>query len=330
MLPLLRKRFPDAFLGILLNRYAAELVSGNPQANEILLYDDARGLIAFNSMLQTIRSKAFDIAIVVHPTPRLAWLVFRAGIPIRIGTGYRYYSLLFNRRVYEHRKDAKRHELEYNLNLLKELDCTIEGEPEFSITIPAAVEAKVEEMFTQLRIDREKELVVIHPCTGGSAREWPTGRFGALAARIQDERGSQILVTGAKGDERKVAEVLIGTKGKAIPLVGRLTLKELAAVIKRANLFVSNSTGPMHIAVAMGTPVVSMFPQITAMSAARWGPYTTKKRVLVPDKPADCRECVNRKDIPCACIMSISVEDAYIAACSLLAECKAREVVSRG
>jgi heptosyltransferase-2 len=55
MLPLLRKRFPDAFLGILLNRYAAELVSGNPQANEILLYDDARGLIAFNSMLQTIR-----------------------------------------------------------------------------------------------------------------------------------------------------------------------------------------------------------------------------------------------------------------------------------
>src|SRR5439155_26398816 len=126
-------------------------------------------------------------------------------------------------------------------------------------------------------------IVVIHPGTGGSAREWPAEYFGHLSTRLQSERGAQILITGAKGEERKVAAVLIGSKGKGIPLVGRLSLNELTAVIKRANLFISNSTGPLHIAAAVGTPVVSMFPQITAMSAARWGPYTTKKRVLIPD-----------------------------------------------
>ncbi len=328
MLPLLRKRFPDAYIAMLLGKYTTELVDGNPYADRLLLYDHGQDLVPFDRMLSTLREGNFDVALVVHPTPRLAWLMFRAGIPVRIGTGYRYYSVLFNRRVYEHRKDAKRHELEYNLNLLKELDCPITGDPEFSITIPQETDRKIDSLLASLAIDREKEIIVVHPGSGGSAREWPAEYFGDLALKLQVDRGAQILITGAKGEERKVAAVLIGSKGKAIPLVGSLSLKELAALIKKANLFVSNSTGPLHIAVAVGTPVVSMFPQATAMSAARWGPYTAKKRVLVPDKPVNCKECVNRKDLPCACMMSIPVEDVYSAACALLAEQRKKELVS--
>jgi heptosyltransferase-2 len=312
---------------MLLREYTSELVEGNPHLDELLSYDDGQSLIPFTEMLRRIQAKNFDIAIVVHPTPRLAWLMFRARIPERIGSGFRYYSLLFNRRVYEHRKDAKRHELEYNLNLLKKLDCPTSGKPEFSVTIPPEVDSKVDRVFASLAIDQEKEIIVVHPGTGGSAKEWPAEYFGHLAARLQAERGVQILITGSKGEERKVAEVLIATKGKAIPLVGRLSLKELTAVIKRAGLFISNSTGPLHIAVAVGTPVLCMFSQITTMNAVRWGPYTSRKRVLVPDKPVDCAECVNAKELPCACMMSISVDQAYDAACSLLAEQKNRESI---
>jgi heptosyltransferase-3 len=325
MLPLLRTCFPHAYIAVLLQKYAADLVEGNPYADELLLYDDGQSLIPFTVLLKTIRAKNFDIAIVVHPTPRLAWLVLCAGIPERIGSGYRYYSILFNRRLYEHRKDAKRHELEYNLSLLKKLDCPIGERPEFSLTIPPQVDAKVESLFASLAIDRKKEIIVVHPGTGGSAKEWPADYFGHLAARLQAERDSQILITGSKGEEHKVARVLSATKGKAISLVGMLSLKELVAVIKCASLFISNSTGPLHIAVAVGTPVVCMFSQITAMSAARWGPYTLKKRVLVPDKPVDCTECSNGKELPCACMMSISVDQAYDAACSLLAERQNKE-----
>ena len=189
------------------------------------------------------------------------------------------------------------------------------------------MDSKVDKLFESLGIDREKEIIVVHPGTGGSAKEWPQEFFGHLAARLHAERGVQILITGSRGEERKVASVLIGAKGNAIPLVGRLTLKELAALIRKAALFISNSTGPMHIAVAAGTPVLSMFPQITAMNAVRWGPYTSKKRVLVPDKPVDCAECTNKQELHCACMMSISVDQAYDAACSLLAEQKKKESV---
>ena len=331
MLSVLRKQFPDAYLAVLLRSYTAPIVEGNPHLDEIILYDDDGGqLIPADNMVQTIRDYKFDIAIVARPMPRVAWITFRAAVPVRIGTGFRYYSILFNKRVFEHRKDAKRHELDYNLNLLKLLGCSIEGPPDFSLGIPPDADVKIEALLRQFRVDHEKEIVVIHPGTGGSAREWPAAFFGNLADRLQEERGAQVILTGAKGEERKVAEVLIGSKGKAIPLVGRLSLMELGAVIKRANLFVSNSTGPLHLAAAVGTPVVGLFSQLVPMSAARWGPYTAKKRVLVPDKPIDCKDCLRNDEMACACMASISVDQVYRAACSLLVGNGTKQLVSHG
>lgn len=330
MLSVLRKHFPDAYLAILLRTYTAPLVEGNPYLDEVMLYDNNNTLIPFRDLLQDVRLHRFDIAIIARPMPRVAWMVFRASIPVRIGTGFRYYSPLFNMRVFEHRKDAKRHELDYNLNLLKGVGCSIDGPPDFSLTVPKEADVKIENLLHQFPIDHSKEIIVIHPGTGGSAKEWPARMFGELANRLQEERGAQILLTGVKGEERKVAEVLIGSKGKAIPLVGRLSLMELGAVIKRADLFVSNSTGPLHLAVALGTPVVSLFSQLLPMSAFRWGPYTSRKRVLVPAKPESCGDCARKDATSCACMTTISVDDVYLAACSLLAEYGSKRLVSNG
>jgi ADP-heptose:LPS heptosyltransferase len=287
----------------------------------LIWYDHNHELVPFSSMRRIIKEKSFDSAIVVYPRLRLAWLMFRSGIPLRIGTGYRYYSFLFNRRVYEHRRDAKRHEVEYNLNLLAELGCSVpQEEMKFEIDIPPELQARVERLLYLLRVDRTKELIVIHPGSGGSAREWPVEFFGLLAVKLITERGAQIIVTGGKGEERKVAAVLLATRGLAIPLVNKLGLKELASLVRSAHLFISNSTGPLHLAVAMGTPVVGLFPQIIPLSARRWGPYTDKKKVLIPDKPVDCTDCIHTKGEQCACMQSISVDEAYDAACSMLAD----------
>jgi len=125
-------------------------------------------------------------------------------------------------------------------------------------------------------------------------------------------------VTGGKGEERKVAEILVATKGKAVPLVGKLSVKELAALFRRADLFVSNSTGPLHLAAAVGTPVVGLYPQATAMSQQRWGPYARNKRVFTPAMPITCEKCARRTGDPCLCMASISVEEVFAAACGLL------------
>ena len=326
MLPAIRACFPDAHIAMLLRRYTGEILEGNPYVNELLWYDDDDRLVPFRKMRHIIKEKAFDAAIVVYPRRRLAWLMFRSGIPIRIGTGYRYYSFLFNRRVFEHRRDAKRHEVEYNLNLLQKLGCQIpENNVRFEIDIPSEAVANIDEMLRQLHLDPDKELVVIHPGSGGSAREWPVEQFARLAAKLIAERDVHVLVTGGKGEERKVAEVLIATQGLAIPLVDKLNLKELAALLRSVSLFISNSTGPLHLAVAVETPVVGLFPQITALSAKRWGPYAGTRKVLVPDKPIDCTECIGSNGKRCACMQSITVEDVYAASCSILDATKERQ-----
>lgn len=318
MLAALRKCFPDAYIALLLRRYTGELLVGNPHVNELLWYDENDELVPFGSMCATLRERQFDAAIVVYPRLRLAWLLFRSGIPIRVGTGYRYYSFLFNRRVYEHRKDALKHEVEYNLNLLSAIGCRAEEDSpkEFLIAIPPQCRLNVHEMLKELHLPL-KGFMILHPGSGGSAREWSAENFGMLAVRVAKSAGLKVVVTGGRGEEEKVSDVIRRAEGVAIPIVGTLSIKEFAVLIESAKVFVSNSTGPLHLAVAMGTPVVGLFPQHTAMSARRWGPYTERKRVLVPAKPLDCRICF-RNGKPCECMASISVEAVAAAILSML------------
>ncbi|MBI4535763.1 MAG: glycosyltransferase family 9 protein [Ignavibacteriae bacterium] len=331
MLPVLRKCFPGAYIAMLLRRYTGEIIEGNPYVDELLWYDKGENLIPFDSMCRTIRQRRFDAAIVVYPRLRLAWLMFRSGIPLRIGTGYRYYSFLFTKRVYEHRKDAKKHEVEYNLNLLNELGRKtpeLNKPPEFFVDIPDDAKSNVSRLLHLRGIASDEELVIVHPGSGGSAREWSTDSFGMLAARFCVEKGAKVIVTGGPGEEKKGAQVVTASGGRAVSLAGELGIKELGALIGMAGLFISNSTGPLHLAVAMGTPVVGLYPQATPMSARRWGPYTEEKAVLVPNKPVDCRDCIGNEAGACACMASISVQQVYDAACELLARRRLRKNVT--
>jgi ADP-heptose:LPS heptosyltransferase len=262
-------------------------------------------------LLPVLRSHHFDTAFVVHPTPRLAWLVARAGIGIRIGSGYRAYSFLFNRKIFEHRKDARFHELEYNLHMLGALRPGFTGEgirPRFDIHIDPVARSATRERISQSPAG--KPLIVLHPGSGGSARDWPPDHFAGLAAAIAGEGKYRLAVTGGKAEEDLVR--MVGEAGKTdLTFAGTLSIPELAALLAEAKVVVGNSSGPLHLAAAVGTRVVGLYPQITAMSAARWGPYTERKRVLVPAKPVDCRECADGR--PCSCMASIPVDLVWLA-----------------
>jgi len=311
MLPLLREWFPDAYLAMMLNRYTGEVVRGNPSLNTII-WDDSEGRPAsMPQLLPVLRSHHFDTAFVVRPTPRLAWLVARAGIGVRIGSGYRAYSFLFNRKIFEHRKDARFHELEYNLHMLGALRPGFTGEgirPQFDIHIDPVARSAIRERISQSPVG--KPLIVLHPGSGGSARDWPPGHFARLAAAIAGEGKYRLAVTGGKAEEDLVR--MVGEAGKTdLTFAGTLSIPELAALLSEAKVVVGNSSGPLHLAAAVGTRVVGLYPQITAMSAARWGPYTERKRVFVPAKPVDCRECADGR--PCACMASIPVDLVWLA-----------------
>ena len=238
---------------------------------------------------------------------------------MRIGTGYRYYSFLFNRRVYAHRKTAERHEVEYNLDLLAPLGCA--ALPVKPLDVPLDIPRGVRERASMMLRDAgvTGRFVVIHPGSGGSAREWPLEHFGLLARKFIEVLNIGVVVTGTAGESARVEGVARASSGRAVNLAGRLSVKELAAVLQKASLLVANSTGPLHVGVAVGTPVVGLFPQIPVMGPRRWGPYTDNARVLVPAKPPDCDDCAGSAGIPCACMASITVETAFAAAAELLA-----------
>ncbi|CAG0930006.1 heptosyltransferase III [Planctomycetaceae bacterium] len=319
MLAVLRARYPDAWLGMLLSRYTGEIVRNHPHVNAFIWHDDAGEPRASSTLIAEVRAQRFDTVFLVHPTPRLAWIMARAGIPQRIGTGYRYYSVLMTHRVFEHRTDAKYHELEYNLRLLGALDAAIQTagvKPDFGLRLQPDAVARIASVLRENTIGEREPFVVIHPGSGGSARDWPLPRFGALGARLARDPGIRIVVTGGQRESDAVHAVVKDTGPRAIPLAGVLSLPELAALYARATVVVANSTGPLHLAAALGTPVVGIYPQLTPMSPARWGPYTERKRVLVPDAPVDCRMC--RKGERCVCIESITVDQVHDATRSFI------------
>jgi heptosyltransferase-2 len=320
MARVLKNHFPNSHISILIRKYTEQLVEDNKHIDQILFYDDGSKLLPFSNIITTLRSQKFDI--VIHPFPRfrLALMTWRAGIPMRIGTGYRWYSIFFNKKVFDHRKTAEHHELEYNLRLLSVLGISYGSEditPRIEVDVRHCEE--IRNLCRSMGIQDGEKIVILHPGSGGSARDWNPKHFGELALKLEQNADARVIITGGKNDGNVVAIAKSIAGSKAVSLVGTLNLKEYAALVKTARVFVSNSTGTLHIAAAVGTPVIGLYPQITALSAKRWGPYTDKKAVFTPaNKPVDCKICLKQKGSSCECMETIAVDDVYQAAMKYL------------
>ncbi|HEX9615206.1 MAG TPA: glycosyltransferase family 9 protein [Bacteroidota bacterium] len=289
MIPILKSALPKSSISFLLRSYTRELTNGQRGIDSILLYDEDGIEKPLRQMLAQIKSLSFDTVVVTYPTFRLAILMFLSRIPFRIGTGYRWYSFLFNMKVYEHRKTAERHEAEYNISLLRPLGAVVSGPPEPRLVLTNKDRDEAEMVLKEIRVDAVRPIVILHPGSGGSARDWPPERFGQLAALLVAE-GMQVVVSKGPSEDKLAQSVLAHSDSTAKILPRALPLMSLAALIERAQVFVSNSTGPLHVAAAVGTPVVAFYPPIRQCSSSRWGPLTGNKVIFEPSS-ADCPRC---------------------------------------
>ncbi len=312
LVQVLRRAYPDARISFLVRSYTKDIVAGQPGLNNVLLYDEDGKAKGFFGILFELRRSHFDLAFVAFPRFRIALLLILAGVPTRVGTGYRWYSCLFNKRLFEHRKTSVKHEYEYNLSLAKKIGCSVDEGDLPRLTVGAASKTAAAEELRRLGLSKKDRIAILHPGSGGSARDWRPENFGRLAQRLTD-LGWRIVVTGAAGEERLVENVVRGS-GRAIATsVGRLSLSAVAAFISTAKLFASNSTGPLHIASAVGTPVIGFYPPILACSPDRWGPVTEKKMVFVPDK-TECPLCKGGECRGNICMDLIGVDEVVSAA----------------
>ncbi|MGH7452530.1 MAG: glycosyltransferase family 9 protein [bacterium] len=303
----LKKNGPDVHVTFLVRHYTAEITRCHPHVDETLELDGAEIGGDMRRLMQALRQRHFDAAVMLYPRPRLAWAVWRSGIPLRIGTGYRWYSFLFNRQVFEHRKTAARHEAEYNLRLLQPFGMS-DTKIEFHFALPTAEREKIEAQLNALGVGARP--VILHPGSGGSSRDWPPEYFTELADLAYHELGAQVILSGAPAEKNLIASIQRQTKSQPLSLCGRLTIIELAVLCQRAAAFVSNSTGPLHLAVMVGTPVVAFYPPIRALRPERWGPYGRLADVLMSQQD-ECTRCRQSSARVCDCMRAISVELAF-------------------
>ncbi len=311
VLTAIKKTWPRSHTTMMIAPYTQDVISGHPDLDEILIDDNKgehQGIKGLFKLVRLIKSKNFDTALVLHPSTRLAILCWLAGIPNRVGTGYRSYSLLFNTRIMQHRKKSGRHELELNLDLVKVIGANIE-DIEFKFNIPEKAEQRVQKLLEQNNI-KDKPYVVIHPGSGGSALDWPIDNFAELAKQLIKIHNIPVVITGS-ASESPLAETIAQKATDVIRFDGQLDIKELACALKHAAIVTANSTGPLHLAVATGSNVVGLYCTLQACHPNRWGPYNQLDSVITPPEDADYGEGKNpMKLIPVEQVLDMIIKKA--------------------
>lgn len=306
----LKKRYPECRVTFLVRKETVPILECHPHVDEVLIADEPQfaGCRGFFRLVAFLKKKKFDTIVLLHPTFRLGALAFLAGIPQRIGTGYRFYSILFTHRVFEHRKTVQFHEAEYNLRLLQAIGVN-DAQVEFHYKLAENERRQSQSKLKELGIASEDRPVVLHVGSGGSARDWPPAHFASLADALHAEGLGPIVFTGGPREVDLVTSVIHRTQTKPLNLAGRLTLKDLLVLFEKASVFVGNSTGPLHLAVMVGAPVVAFYPPILVCRPERWGPYGRRADVLMSQQQ-ECFRCRKTGEKYCACMAAISVQQA--------------------
>lgn len=296
----LREQFPKAYIAMLVQPSVVELVAGNPCLDEVIIDDrdgQHRGIGGFLQLVESVRDKGFEVALVLHSTFRVALLSLLAGIPCRIGPASRIYALfLYNRPLFQHRSRVEKHEADYNLDLAEALGVERKNRRTF-IPLSEGDRRSAREFLRVRRKNGGSPLVIVHPGMGGSAKNWRADNYARLIEVLAYGLGMEIFLIGSEGDRWLVERVISKVnKGRVTPVVGGLGLRQLAALIAEVDLFIGPSTGPMHIAGAVGTPVVALFSPVRVQSACRWGPYHALATVLTPQVECQAHHgCIGEK-----------------------------------
>ncbi|HTY46020.1 MAG TPA: glycosyltransferase family 9 protein, partial [Patescibacteria group bacterium] len=260
----------------------------------------------------------FDLALILHPTNRVHLIAFFAGIPRRIGYDRKFGFLLTDRLAHT-KQLGEKHELEYALDLVRHLRIEPKDRRIFMPIKPES-ERLVEELLQQEGVGRADRLLAIHPAASCPSKVWPQARLAEVADRLAEKYGFKVVIIAGPKDIAAARLLVKHMRHPAINLAGRISVSQLASLLKRCRLFISNDYGPVHIASAVGTCVISIFGRNQkGLSPKRWGPVGARDRFI--HKETGCIECLAHNCAKgFACLKAITVEDVLGAADSILQE----------
>ena len=328
----LRASATDRHITLLASRSGVALAPFLDDVDDVIEYDApwvahassaVRTLVDDHRMQERLRRNSFDAAVIFtvysqSPLPA-AMLCYLAGIPRRLAhCRENPYALLTDWLREPEPQQRTRHEVQRQLDLVRQVGAH-SPETRMRFRVHEADRRARDAQLSARGIDCAAESLVLHPGASAASRRYPPERFGDVATRLVRETGASLLITG-NSSERPLAEAVIRAAARGVrthlhDLSGTLTLGELAALIERASVLISNNSGPVHLASALGAPVVDLY----ALTNPQHAPWQTPHRVLFRD--VECRWCY-RSVCPQqhhACLLGVAPGEVVQAALELRA-----------
>lgn len=298
------KRFmPESRIVFLGRNYTKDVIGLSEHVDEFISYDE---IVKLPAAEQVRAFKNIHASHIIHvfPVKEIAQLAKQARIPKRIGTTNRlWHWFTCNIKVKLSRKNSDLHEAQLNTKLLEPLGIKQDFSLKELANAYGFTKIPVLENQFEALLSTGKTKVILHPKSKGSAREWGLENFSKLITEL-DKTTYSVYISGT-AQEGELLRPLIDKHPEVTDLTGKLSLQQFIAFIHRCDALVAASTGPLHIAAALGKKAIGLFSPMRPIHPGRWKPIGEQASYLVLDK--DCVDCKQTKD--CHCIREIATQD---------------------
>jgi heptosyltransferase-2 len=310
----LRRIFPKAHITLATRSWAKGLFADADFLDQLLVHNGT-GLRSVVQQVREWRKHSFDLAVLFPNSLEAALVASLSRVPVRIG-----YATDGRQRLLTHPLPlpewrSTRHEVFYYLQVVAQLEWQIKGQETYLATEPnSSLQVSDERATAAIKLIRAagvtegRPLIALCPGSINSrAKRWPAERYAALADRLINEAGAEVLLIGSDGEVDVSQEVSRQMRHQATILTGKTDLAELVATLSLVNLLVTNDTGPAHIAAALRRPTMVIFGP-TNVTTTR--PFSPLAEIVV--QPPDCAPCMLR-DCPIdhRCMTAISPDEVF-------------------
>lgn len=310
----LRKVFPRSYIAAMVLPETKNVIEGHPALDEVIVYDKKGSQKDFFSAVKfsgEIAKMKFDIVINLYPSNRMHIMSFLAGIPVRIGYK-RNFSNLLTHTVEDSKKEGAKHESEYNFELLNILGV----HPPKKMELFFALKQKARQDLTGLLMNKgmvlgKEPYVVINPGASCPSKVWSPLRFARVGDYISEKYGKNIVLMGGKKEKRISSIVREIMRKKPVDVTGETDIAMIGWLLRFSSLLVSNDSGPVHIAAALKTPVISIFGRSQpGLSPVRWRPLGENTSFIKKD--TDCPVCLAHEcKNAFMCLDTVEIDDVF-------------------
>lgn len=306
----IRRNFPDSFIACVIPSRCYPVLKGNPNLDEIIIFDEKdrhKGVFTRLDFVRQLKDKQFDIVFLLHRSFTRALMCRLAGIPRRIGYSTHKRAFLLTDNIEIPKKDSM-HRIDFYLNIIEKAGFKVEDRyTEFFI---ADEDVKfIEEFLNKQGVGGSEFLVAINPGGNWLPKRWPREYWSELADRLISGLGAKVVITGSHNDLSLAEHIKAKMKERPLIACGVFNIKQLGALARRVDIFITADTGPMHIANAVGAKnIIAIFGPTSPLIT---GPYPLKN-VIVLKKDVGCKiPCYEVKCKDNRCMKAVTPEGVF-------------------